>query len=94
MGHHSPLAVINGSSLYAQVKESSVVCYFLHVHRSQRAFLSGITFPNIVGVVRRNHESLPSCLHRALIRDGDVYDSDVYTHTNVGSMLQSKECKV
>jgi hypothetical protein len=38
--------------------------------------------------------SLLSCLHRALIRDGDVYDSDVHTHTNVGSMLQSKECEV
>jgi hypothetical protein len=68
-------------------------CSLLSRH-SQRACLPGITCPNVVGVVSRNHESLLSCLHRALIRYGDVYDSDVHTHTDVGSMLWSKECKV
>lgn len=67
-------------------------CSLLSEH-SQRAYLPGIICPNVVGVVSRNYESLASCLHRALIRDGDVYDSDVHTHSNVGSMLQSKGCK-
>jgi len=56
--------------------------------------LPGIACPNNVGVVSTNHESLLSCLHKALIKDKDVYDSDIHTHTNVGSIVQSKECKV
>lgn len=81
---------------HIQGKFCSVIlftCLLLSEH-SQRACLPGITFPNVVGVVSRNLESLLSCVHRALIRDGNVYDSDVHTHADMGSMLQSKECKV